>query len=106
MIYRVRARFRTEKALEFYQKLTNGTISNQQPDGREMVASMQRAKITASGEVEWYEMCFCSTPLAHECTTVYNHYFEDLTTEPAIDYGEVNGDSFWTWLSLAIDKPV
>ena len=98
MIYKVRAKYREGKTSEFYNKLTDGTISNQKPDGEEIVASMQRAKITKPGIVEWFEMCFCRSPLQHERATVYDHYFLDLMTEVADDYGEVEGDSFWSYL--------
>ncbi len=50
---------------EFYQKLTDGTIQNQKPDGQEIVNSMKRAKITAPKIIQWAEMCFCPTPLKH-----------------------------------------
>ena len=101
MIYKVKARFHEHKAAEFYEKLTNRTISNQKPDGQEIVASMKRAKITAPGIIEWYEKCFCPTPLQHERATVYDHYLSDITTEVAEDYGELTGESFWAYLNDA-----
>ena len=99
MIYKVKARYHEDKAAEFFEKLTNGTISKQKPDGQEIVASMKRAKITAPGIIEWYEKCFCPTPLQHERATVYEHYLSDITTEVAEDYGEVRGESFWAYLN-------
>lgn len=48
VIYSIKAQYVDEKMDEFYQKLTDGTISNQKPDGQEIVASMKRAKITDS----------------------------------------------------------
>jgi len=44
MIYSVKAKFIEDKMGEFYQKLTNGTIQNQKPDGYEIVNSMITAK--------------------------------------------------------------
>lgn len=99
MIYKVKARYHEDKAAEFLEKLTNGTIGNQKPDGQEIVASMKRAKITAPGIIEWYEKCFCPTPLQHERATVYDHYLSDITTEVAENYGEVRGESFWAYLN-------
>jgi len=58
MIYKVRAIFIEERLVDFYEKLTNGTINSQRPDGEEMVRSMKRAKLTTTGVVEWFEMCF------------------------------------------------
>ena len=98
MIYKVRAKFSEENLAEFYGKLTDGSISNQKPDGAEIVASMQRAMITSPGVIEWYEMCFCPTPLRHERATVYDHYLSEITTEDAENYGEVEGESFWSYL--------
>lgn len=95
MIYKVKARYKEDKLDEFYQKLTDGTIRSQQPDGEEIVASMKRAKITAPGVIEWYEKCFCPTPLQHERATVYDQYLTDIETEEAGAYGEVEGASFW-----------
>ena len=98
MIYRVRARIVTERAAAFFEKLTDGTIENQEPDGREIVASMKRAVITEPGVVEWYEACYCSTPLLHERETQYDHFFTDMTTEEVDDYGSIEGESFWSYL--------
>ena len=65
MIYKVKARVIEETIGEFYRKLAGGTVSKQQPDGEEIVASMKRAVLTAPGVAEWYEMCFCLTALYH-----------------------------------------
>ena len=74
MLYRVRAKIIEQRLGRFYEKLTDGTIDNQLPDGKEIVDSMKRATITTSGVVEWFETCFCSTPLQHECETQYDSY--------------------------------
>ena len=44
-------------------------------------------------------MCFCQSPLYHERTTQYDFYFSEITTEGADDYGEVQGDSFWSYMA-------
>jgi len=104
MIYKVRAKYDKEKTGEFFEKLTDGTVSNQKPDGQEIVSSMKRAKITEPGIIEWFEMCFCSSPLQHERATVYDLYLSDITTEVCDNYGdvkeevEVEGESFWSYL--------
>ncbi len=94
MIYHVRAKFREDTAKAFLAKLTDGTVAAQRPDGAEIVASMERAVISPDGLVEWSEMCFCSTPLAHERTTVLDFYFDALTTEPIDAQIEFDGRSF------------
>lgn len=98
MIYKVRAKFIDERLGEFYEKLTNGTIIGQRPDGEEIVASMKRAMLTTPGVVEWFEMCFCPTPLQHERKTHYDFYFSDIETEQVEGYGEVEGKSFWSYM--------
>ncbi len=98
MIYTVKARYIEDKLPEFYSKLTDGTISNQKPDGNEIVNSMKRAKITAPGLISWSEMCFCSPPLKHERKTVYDHYLTEMKTEIIDDYIEFEGESFFDFL--------
>ena len=89
MIYKVKATVIDEKIGEFYRKLADGTVAKQRPDGEEIVASMKRAVLTEAGTAEWYEMCFCHTPLHHERQTQYDAYFTDMTTEPVNAYGEI-----------------
>ncbi|MCP4384367.1 MAG: hypothetical protein GY798_23655 [Hyphomicrobiales bacterium] len=65
MIYHVQATAREANAKELLEKLTDGTLARQRPDGPEPVASMKRAVINPEGRAEWSEMCFtparCST---------------------------------------------
>ncbi len=84
MYYWVTARFREENAADFLRKLTDGSVSSQRPNGSEIVASMERAVVIASGRIEWSEVCYCHRPLDHERSTVYDFHFDELTTE-AID---------------------
>jgi len=98
MIYSVKARFIEDKMAEFYQKLTDGTIQNQKPDGQEIINSMKRAKITQPNTIQWSEMCFCSPPLKHERETIYNNFLTDMTTEIIDDYKEYDGELFMGFL--------
>ena len=41
---------------------------------------MKRVVLTGPGVAEWYETCFCPTPLNHERQTQYDFYFTDMTT--------------------------
>ena len=70
MIYEVVAKLIPERSREFLQRLTDGAIAGQRPDGSEIVASMARARIDADGLARWTETSFCSSPLAHERETV------------------------------------
>lgn len=94
MIYHVSASFRPEMAGQFLEKLTDGTIGAQRPDGAEIVASMKRAVVAGDGRVEWSEMCFCNPPLAHERATVLDTYFEDMRISPAGEYERYEGRPF------------
>ena len=98
-IYSVKARYTEEKTGEFYQKLTDGTIQNQKPDGQEIVNSMKRAKITEQNTIQWSEMCFCSPPLKHERETVYNHFLTDIETKVIDEYVEYDGELFMDFLA-------
>ena len=95
MIYKVRAKIIEETIGEFYRKLADGTVAKQRPDGEEIIASMKRAVLTAPGVAEWYEKCFCPTPLQHERRTQYDFYFTDMTATEAKGYGEIKGESLW-----------
>ena len=99
MIYSVKARYIEEKMKEFYQKLTDGTIQNQKPDGQEIIDSMKRAKITESNVIQWSEMCFCSPPLKHERKTVYDYFLTDMETKIIDDYVEYEGEFFIDFLA-------
>ena len=59
---------------------------------------MKRAVLTEPGVAEWYEMCFCPSPLYHERTTQYDLHFSEMTAEEVDDYGEVEGDSLWSYM--------
>tara|TARA_Y100000310_G_C20590886_1_gene767912 strand:+ start:303 stop:605 length:303 start_codon:yes stop_codon:yes gene_type:complete len=99
MLYKVQARFIKDKGKEFYQKLTDGTIEKQRPDGSEIVASMNRAKIDPTGLVKWTETCYCPSPLYHERSTIYDNYFTDMKTEVVENHEDFEGDSFMKSIS-------
>ncbi len=99
MIHSVKARYIEKKMGEFYQKLTDGTIENQKPDGQEIINSMKRAKITKANVIQWSETCFCPTPLKHERETVYDNYLTDMETVEIDDYVECEGESFMDFLA-------
>ncbi|MEW8042578.1 MAG: hypothetical protein AB2536_15860 [Candidatus Thiodiazotropha endolucinida] len=98
MEYRVRAKFVLNKLPTFYQALVDGTVANQQPDGAEIVSSMKQAKITGPNTIEWFETCYCSSPLKHERETVYDEYLVEIETDLVEARGEIEGDSFWSFL--------
>ena len=99
MIYKVTARLKSETARELHRKLNDGTIERQQPDGREIVASMRRAVVSDAGQVCWSELCYCDTPLEHERETVYDHHFDELQTEVVEAHQQQQGRPFFDFLS-------
>ena len=103
MIYKVKARVIDKTIGEFYRKLVDGTVANQRPDGQEIVASMKRAVMTGPGVAEWYETCFCPTPLNHERQRQYDFYFTEMTTEPVEEHGEIQGASLWSYMASKVD---
>ncbi len=105
MFYSVKARFIENKMGEFYQKLTDGTIKNQKPDGEEIINSMKRAKITEPNVIQWSEMCFCPTPLKHERETIYDNFLTDMETIQIDDYVEYAGEFFMDFLAKNKEQP-
>ena len=104
MYYKVTAQFKTETAKDFQQKLCDGTIAQQKPDGQEIVDSMNRAVVAENGDVQWSEVCYCSTPLAHERETVLDKHFENMTTEVIEEYKNYQGTPFMSYLDELIHR--
>ena len=50
------------------------------------------------GTIEWSEACYCETPLQHERSTVYDRFFDGLTTEPVDGYQSHDGRPFLDYL--------
>ena len=98
MIYHVTADFRTNTAAAFLEKLTDGSIADQKPDGSEIVASMDRAVVNSKGAVEWSELCYCDTPLAHERATVLDHHFKNIRADPIESNEKYQGRPFMEYL--------
>jgi hypothetical protein len=80
MLYTVSAKLIFDRAPEFHTRLTDGSIAAQRPDGAEIVAAMQRARVAPDGVVRWTETCYCPTPLQHERATVFDRYFTGIKT--------------------------
>ena len=91
MIYAVSAELNAGLAAEFHDKLTNGTIAGQEPDGNEIIAAMARARVTDDGHVRWTETCFCPTPLQHERETYLDRYFQNIKTRLVDDHQVYDG---------------
>jgi hypothetical protein len=103
VIYRVTARFRTDTATELRDRLADGSIAAQRPDGQEIVDSLHRAVMTDTGDVQWSEMCFCDPPLAHERATILDHYLDVVATEPIANYEPYEGRPFMEYVQTLQD---
>ncbi len=102
MIYEVKGRLVTERARELLDKLNDGSIEAQEPDGREIVASMWRARIGFDGIVRWTETCYCPTPLAHERETVLEAYFSELETREVDQHRTYSGAPLMEHLAFLV----
>ena len=99
MLYKVKAKIDKLKMRDFYTVLTDGTVSDQEPDGAEIVNAMLKAKMTGNDTLEWYETCLCDTPLKHERATVYDKYLSQIeTTLVDEEQNDIKGNSFWNCL--------
>lgn len=97
MLYLVRARPIASELARFWTILNDGTIEAQEPDGREIIASMRRAVMNEDA-VEWQETCYCSPPLRHERATVYDRFFVSMETRSLLGSVTPKGVSFWDYL--------
>ena len=97
MRYHVRAQPRMGELASFWAALNDNTIERQEPDGKEIVASMKRAVMTDNG-VEWDETCYCTPPLRHERSTVYDQFFDHMKIELVTSPLHLHGGRFWDYL--------
>jgi len=105
VIYRVTATFKPDTANELRQRLDDGSIAAQRPDGLEIVDSLHRAVVRNTGQVMWSEQCYCQPPLAHERATILDRYFDGVTTEAIADYERYDGRPFMEYLDTIVEPP-
>ena len=103
MIYSVRAKLIDARATKFLRNLTDGTIAQQKPDGEEIVASMERARITDDGYVCWTEACYCRTPLKHEREIQLDQYFSEIDTTHTDSHKVFDGIPLMAHLAAQVD---
>lgn len=105
MLYKVRAKPKATELPRFWTLLNDGTIGGQEPDGREIIASMKRA-VLSEGTVEWSETCYCTPPLNHERTTIYDQFFSDIEVQPQTGPTSLKGQQFWRFMQQSFgEKP-
>jgi hypothetical protein len=99
MLYAVSAKLIPDRAAEFRARLADGGIAAQRPDGAEIVAAMQRARVAPDGAVRWTETCYCPTPLEHERATVLDRYFAAIETKFIDKPVTFDGAPLMDWLA-------
>lgn len=103
MRYAVTAQPRKDKLSRFWTILNDGTIESQEPDGKEIVASMKRAVII-DGRAKWDETCYCNPPLRDERSTVYDQFFTGMEVKPITSLAPLGGVRFWDHLQEAANR--
>ena len=99
MLYKIKAKIKKERMGEFWTALNDGRIESQQPDGPFIVRAMKDALLIDDKTLEWYEACYCDTPLKHEREIVYDKYLYDISTELKFEIkNDIEGKSFWDYL--------
>jgi hypothetical protein len=88
MIYSVTAHFTDDRIRGLYQKLMDGSIYSQNPEGKALYYAIKRAKVMSPGLAKWTELCYCTSPLQQERETVLDQYFDQIETQE-VDYYQV-----------------
>ncbi len=99
MLYKIKAKLKPETLKDFFTVLTDGSVASQKPDGATIIKAMQEAVMIDAQHIEWYEVCYCATPLKHERETVYDKYLSDFKTTMVYEVqDDIVGESFWVYL--------
>ena len=99
MLYKIKAKIKPETLKDFFTVLTDGSVETQKPDGTTILKAMKEALMVDSSHIEWYEVCYCSTPLRHERETVYEKYLTDFKTTMVYEVkDDIKGKLFWSYL--------
>ena len=99
MLYKIKAKIKTETLKDFFSALTDGSIEAQKPDGSYILKAMKEAVMVDSTHIAWYEACYCATPLRHERETVYDTYLSEFSTMMVYEViDDLEGESFWAYM--------
>ena len=82
MRYLVRARIKRGRERELLEAIDEGTLGCGSIAGDEYRHDMDTARVTDDGQVQWVEVCYCSTPLAEE-RPYWEKYFKLLSVKDA-----------------------
>ena len=102
MLYKIKAKIKPETLKDFFTVLTDGTVEALKPDGPAILTAMQEALMVDSKHIEWYEACYCTTPLRHEREAVYDKYLTDFKTTMVYEVeDDIEGVYFWEHMEKA-----
>ena len=99
MLYKIKAKIKPETLKDFFTVLTDGSVESQKPDGTTILKAMKEAVMVDDSHIEWYEVCYCATPLRHERETIYDKYLTEF--QPTMVYevkDDIQGKPFWTYI--------
>jgi hypothetical protein len=97
MRYLVTARVKVGKEVALDRSIENGTLGRGSIAGDEYLRNMAEARQFESGDVQWVEVCYCSTPLQEE-RPYWEKYFDLLKVQDAHARSrcrDLNGDESW-----------
>ena len=97
MRYLVTARVKPGKEEALDRSIENGTLGRGSIAGDEYLRNMAEARQLQSGDVQWVEVCYCSTPLQEE-RPYWEKYFDLLKVQDAHARRrcrDLNGDEYW-----------
>ena len=97
MRYLVTARVKAGKEEALDRSIENGTLGRGSIAGDEYLRNMAEARQSESGDVQWVEVCYCSTPLQEE-RPYWEKYFDLLKVQDAHARSrcrDLNGDEYW-----------
>jgi hypothetical protein len=97
MRYLVTARVKPGKEEALDRSIQNGTLGRGSVAGDEYLRNMAEARQLEGGDVQWVEVCYCSTPLQEE-RPYWEKYFELRKIQDAHARSrcrDLNGEEYW-----------
>jgi hypothetical protein len=84
MRYLVRARVKPGRERALVEAVERGTLGRGSVAEGEYLRNMNDARLSAAGEAQWVEVCYCPTPLEEE-RPYWEEYFELVKVQDAHD---------------------
>jgi hypothetical protein len=97
MRYLVTAKVNPGREAALERSIEDGTLGKGSVAGDEYLRNMQEARQLENGNLQWVEVCYCSTPLAEE-RPYWEKYFELQKVQDAHARSrcrDLNGTKYW-----------